>query len=48
MFRYFTDDEARAELAQRKAEAEKSKGNAKPADNAAATSPASSAVQKPQ
>ncbi len=47
MFRYFTDDEAKAELAKRKAEADKSKGNAKPADNAAAASPASSEVKKP-
>ncbi len=45
MFRYFTDDEARAELARRK-EAEKGKSDGtKPTSNAAA---ASSAAQKPQ
>ena len=45
MFRYFTDDEARAELARRK-EAEKGKSDgAKPTSNAAATN---SAAQKPQ
>ncbi|HZQ95996.1 MAG TPA: 6-bladed beta-propeller [Candidatus Sulfotelmatobacter sp.] len=45
MFRYFTDEEARAELARRQ-EAEKGKSNgAKPTSNAAA---ASSAAQKPQ
>ncbi len=45
MFRYFTDDEARAELARRK-EAEKGKSDgAKPTSNAAATN---SAAQKAQ
>jgi len=55
MFRYFTDDEARAELVKRKAEADKNSGKpeAKPepkpgaADSAAPASPASSAA-KPQ
>jgi DNA-binding beta-propeller fold protein YncE len=47
MFRYFTDDEARAELARRKEEAVKSKGSgAKPAENAA-TPATSSAAEKP-
>lgn len=45
MFRYFTDDEARAELARRK-QAEKGKSDgAKPTSDAAATS---SAAEKPQ
>jgi DNA-binding beta-propeller fold protein YncE len=49
MFRYFTDDEARAELAKRKAEAEKAKVNsAKPPENTTAASPESSAAPKPQ
>ena len=49
MFRYFTDDEARAELAKRKAGTEKTKSeNAKPAQDATAASPESSAAQKPQ
>jgi len=48
MFRYFTDDEARAELARRKAEAEKNKGGVvKPADQATATPPASAAASPP-
>ena len=46
MFRYIADDEAKAELARRKGEAEKGKSDgAKPTSNAAATS---SAVEKPQ
>jgi DNA-binding beta-propeller fold protein YncE len=51
MFRYFTDDEARAELARRKAEEDKKKGGAvKTSANqsAAAAASASSAAQKPQ
>jgi DNA-binding beta-propeller fold protein YncE len=53
MFRYFTDDEARAQNAQRKAELEKKSPGAKAgttgaADKAAAASPTSSAAQKPQ
>ena len=51
MFRYFTDNEARAELARRKAEQEKKSDAAKPttgADSATATAPTSSAAQKPQ
>jgi DNA-binding beta-propeller fold protein YncE len=51
MFRYFTDDEARAELARRKAEAEKSKSGGAgtgAADRAAPASAMSSAAQKPQ
>ena len=47
MFRYFTDDEARAELAKRKAEAEKSKGGAKATENTPA-SPANSGEKKTQ
>ena len=47
MFRYFTDDEARAELAKRKAEQDKGKAGAPKAS--ANTAPAqSSAAQKPQ
>jgi DNA-binding beta-propeller fold protein YncE len=47
MFRYFTDDEARAELAKRKAEQDKNKAGApKPDTNAAPAQ--SSAAQKPQ
>ncbi len=46
MFRYIPDDDARAELARRKAEAEKKDG-AKPGANNAAPNP-SSAAQKPQ
>ncbi len=47
MFRYFTDDEARAELAKRKAEQDKNKAGApKPQTNAAPVQ--SSAAQKPQ
>jgi len=45
MFRYFTDDEARAELVRRKAEAEKKADSAKAAGDAA---PQGSAAQKPQ
>jgi sugar lactone lactonase YvrE len=53
MFRYFTDDEARAQIKQRRAESEKTrpKGaetNTGTADNAAPASPANSAAQKPQ
>jgi len=56
MFRYFTDDETRAELARRKAEADKKSGKpeAKPeqktgaANGAAPASPTGSAAQKPQ
>jgi DNA-binding beta-propeller fold protein YncE len=49
MFRYFTDDEARTELARRKAEAVKGKAsNEKPADNTTAAGPESSAAKKPQ
>lgn len=50
MFRYFTDDEARAQNAQRKAELEKKSpgGKTATADKAAATSPTGSAAQKPQ
>jgi len=47
MFRYFTDDEARAELAKRKAEPDKNKAGApKPSTSAAPAQ--SSAAQKPQ
>jgi DNA-binding beta-propeller fold protein YncE len=46
MFRYFTDDEARAELKRRKEEAEKKPG-AKPADSASAAE-TNSAAQKPR
>ncbi|HXJ89219.1 MAG TPA: 6-bladed beta-propeller [Candidatus Binatia bacterium] len=52
MFRYFTDDEARAQIKQRQAEIEqrRSQGTAKPgaAENAAPAAPADSAAQKPQ
>ena len=59
MFRYFTDDEARAQLKQQQAELEKKQGtktgtasSAKPAVPAAsaapAASPTSSAATKPQ
>ncbi len=51
MFRYFTDDEARAQIKQRQGEMEQKKsGTAKTgaAENAAPASPASSAVEKPQ
>jgi len=50
MFRYFTDDNARQQIAARKAEAEKKSqgGKAAAADTAATSSPASSAAQKPQ
>jgi len=50
MFRYFTDDEARAQIKQRQAEAEKRSQGAKaaPADKAADAAPTSSAAQKPQ
>jgi len=52
MFRYFTDDEARAQIKQRQAEQEqkKSQGATKTgaAENAAPESPANSAAQKPQ
>lgn len=47
MFRYFTDDEARAELAKRKAEQDKNKAGAPKANTSAAPAP-SSAAQKPQ
>jgi sugar lactone lactonase YvrE len=47
MFRYFTDDEARAELAKRKAEQDKTKAGA-PKPNASAAPTPSSAAQKPQ
>jgi len=50
MFRYFTDDEARAQIKERQAVAGKksSGGKAAAADTAATSSPASSAAQKPQ
>lgn len=53
MFRYFTDDEARAQIKQRQAEVDKKKpqgAETKPgaAENAAPASPASSAAAKPQ
>jgi DNA-binding beta-propeller fold protein YncE len=56
MFRYFTDDEARAELAKRKTDADNRSGKpeAKPEtktggdNNAASASPPSSAARKPQ
>jgi len=52
MFRYFTDDEARAQIKQRQAETEqkRSQGTAKTgaAENAPPASPESSAAQKPQ
>ena len=51
MFRYFTDDEARAELARRKAEEEKKKAGTTKAVAPATVAPAaatSSAAQKPQ
>jgi DNA-binding beta-propeller fold protein YncE len=47
MFRYFTDDEARAELAKRKAEQDKNKAGAPKPNTSAAPAP-SSAAQKPQ
>src|SRR5581483_3668952 len=47
MFRYFTDDEARAELAKRKAEVEKSKGGTKAAENTT-PAPANSGEKKAQ
>lgn len=48
MFRYFTDDEARAELAKRKAEQDKKKSDAKPAGASAALPVKDSAAAKPQ
>jgi sugar lactone lactonase YvrE len=52
MFRYFTDDEARAQIKQRQAEMEQKKpqgaANTGAAENAAPVSPANSAAQKPQ
>ncbi len=51
MFRYFTDDEARTELARRKAEADKKKAETEKADalkSAQAAPATSSAAQKPQ
>jgi sugar lactone lactonase YvrE len=52
MFRYFTDDEARAQIAQRKAELEKTSPGAGTkagaADRPPAAPPTSSAAQKPQ
>jgi sugar lactone lactonase YvrE len=52
MFRYFTDDEARAQIKQRQAELEQKKpqgaANKGAAENAAPMSPANSAAQKPQ
>ena len=50
MFRYFTDDEARAELAKRKAEADKKKesGAKRSATSPAPASTTNSAEQKPQ
>ncbi len=50
MFRYFTDDEARAQIKQRQAEAEKKSPGAKAgtAASAAPVPPTSSAAQKPQ
>jgi len=52
MFRYFTDDEARAQIKQRQAETDKKKSNGAPktgmADNAAPAAAADSGVQKPQ
>jgi len=47
MFRYFTDDEARAELEKRKAEEDKKKQDAKPT-GAAAGLPATDSAAKPQ
>jgi len=52
MFRYFTDDEARAQIKQRQSEMEQKKpqgaANTGAAENAAPVSPANSAAQKPQ
>ena len=49
MFRYFTDDEARAQIRQRQAEIEQRKGpEKKGGDNAAPVTPASSAAHMPQ
>jgi sugar lactone lactonase YvrE len=52
MFRYFTDDEARAQIKQRQAETDQKKSNGAPktgtADNAAPAAAADSGVQKPQ
>ena len=50
MFRYFTDDEARAQIKQRQAETEQKKqGTARTgAENSAPVTPTSSAAQKPQ
>jgi sugar lactone lactonase YvrE len=50
MFRYFTDDEARAQIKQRQADAEKKlqERRAGGADAAPAAAPTSSAAQKPQ
>jgi hypothetical protein len=49
MFRYFTDDEARAELARRKAEEKKKSDATKPGASSVAPAPVtSSAAEKPQ
>lgn len=48
MFRYFTDDETRAELARRKAEADKKSGTKTGAAVTAPASTTSSAAQRPQ
>jgi hypothetical protein len=51
MFRYFTDDEARAELARRKTEDDKKNASGVKTSAAASATPAaatSSAAQKPQ
>ena len=51
MFRYFTDDEARAQIKQRQAESEQKKGQGAAktgAENSAPVTPTSSAAQKPQ
>jgi hypothetical protein len=52
MFRYFTDDEARAQIRQRQAEIDQKKSqgtsNTGAAENAAPASAANSAAQKPQ
>jgi sugar lactone lactonase YvrE len=52
MFRYFSDDEARAQIKQRQAEMDQKKpqgaANTGAAENAAPVSPANSAAQKPQ
>jgi len=48
MFRYFTDDEARAELAKRKAEEDRKKSGTKPTGASAAPPATGSAAAKPQ